>query len=140
MQPISSTPSITRRGVPHNFDTMVRSDSHNSNSTTGAPTPVSVNESLTTAHGVTSTRSKGRRTSGFSLKKTGVDFESILFKKVPGRLLTPRSVANHIRRLRQHDETTISQRHMVAAEHVSYADKVTLKLLCKKLLQILCRR
>lgn len=139
-KPIFSTPSITTRGVTHSFDVMDRSNPHDTESSTRPATPTSANESDTAALGVPSTTRKGGRASGFSLKKAGAGLKSILFKTVPDRLYPPRLIANQIRRLCRHDETTISQRHLASAEHVSDADKENLKSLCKKLLLILFRR
>ncbi len=139
-QPISSTPFTARRGDLHSFHTMDRGDPHDSNSSTRAPTHTSVGESDTAAPGVPSTAGKSRRASGFSLKKAGTGLESIFFKTVPVSLLSPRSVANHIRRLCRHDQTTICERNMASAVHVSDADKETLRLLCKKMLLMVCRR
>ncbi len=133
-------PPSPERGTPSNFDTMDRSDPHDFKPPTRVPSPTSIIESDATALSVVSTTGKGGRASGFSLKKTGAGLKSILFKTVPDRLHSPRSVANQIRRLCRHDEATISQRHMVAAEHVSYDDKITLKELCRELLLIYCRR
>ncbi len=110
MQTISSTPSITRRGVSHSFDTtgMDRIDLHDSNPSTRVlvPTPTTVSESDTAALGAPSGARKGGRASGFARKKAGAGLESIFFKIAPDRLHSPRLVANQIRRLCRHDETT----------------------------------
>ncbi len=141
-KPIFSTPSITTRGVPHSFDAMDRSDPHDSNSSSRASIPTSVSESDTAAFSVVSTTGKGGRASdsGFSLKKAGANLESILFKTVPDRFHSPQSIANQIRRLCRHDETTISQRHMLPTEHVLDAHKETLIFLCKKLFLMYCHK
>ncbi len=66
--------------------------------------------------------------------------DQFLFKTVPDRFHSPESIANQIRRLCRHDETTICPRHMVSAKHVQDADKETIKSLCKKLLSFCCGR
>jgi len=101
---------------------------HDSDSSTRAATPASASDSDTAALSVLSTTGKGGRGSRFSFKKVG----SILFKPATyGH--PPELIANQIRRLCRHDETTICQRHMVSAGHVLDADKEAIKLLCKKL-------
>ncbi len=139
-QHISLTPSITIRDWPHNFGIMEGSDPHASSSSTPVPSLTPVSESNTAAIGVPSITRRGGRASSFSIKKAGAGLGSIYVKTVPSRLLSPRSIADQIRQLCRHDETTVCQRSMVPAEHVSDADKETLKLLCKKLLLSSLRR
>ncbi|KLO07073.1 hypothetical protein SCHPADRAFT_665302 [Schizopora paradoxa] len=87
----------------------------------------------------TSLIAKPRRTLGSSMSKVGSGFRSIVTKTVPDRFLSPADIANEIRRVRKHHETTIFQRHREGSDGSPDADKETLKALCMRLL-ICCER
>ena len=79
-----------------------------------------------------------RRKAGGSLNKAGTEISSLLFKMVPSQLETRRMIANQIRRLRRHGETTAVERH--DPSNVFYRgveqDREILTELCSKLLDV----
>ncbi|KLO05453.1 hypothetical protein SCHPADRAFT_1002900 [Schizopora paradoxa] len=79
-----------------------------------------------------------RRTLG---ERVSESVDLVLAKTSSVLLRTPQQVADQIRRLRQHEKTTIRQRHanFLSNVLVSAQDKRTLKLLCTKLLSFMSK-
>ncbi len=75
------------------------------------------------------------RTVGLLLDRLGAHVEKCMNLWADRRGLGPNAVAQEIRRLRRHDETSIVERHAGSVAQLSKRDEKTVRKLCKRLLK-----